>query len=111
MTTAERQDETAYYDGANGESFDYRLSSRQIDAEPPPAGAAFHLLISTSAQCESPTDICGRTYLAYQQNMRHLVADWPDGRLTEAAAGHEIYLDDMEAVTAAINDVLDRAST
>jgi hypothetical protein len=43
--------------------------------------------------------------------MRHLVADWPDGRLTEAAAGHEIYLDDMEAVTAAINDVLDRAST
>jgi pimeloyl-ACP methyl ester carboxylesterase len=111
MTKAERQDETAYYKGANGESFDYRLSSRQIDAEPVPAGVAFHLLISTSAQCDSPTDICGRTYPAYQRSMRHLVAEWPDGQLTEAPVGHEIYLDGMDAVTAAINEVLLRATT
>jgi pimeloyl-ACP methyl ester carboxylesterase len=64
MTKAERRGETAYYAGENGESFDYRLSSRQIDAESVPPTVAFHLLISTSAQCESPTDICsaaGRT--------------------------------------------------
>jgi pimeloyl-ACP methyl ester carboxylesterase len=109
MTEQERQDETGYYAGANPESLDYRDISNQVDATPAPAELPFHLLISTVAQCESPGDVCSRTYPAYERIMRTLTRDWHEGRLTQVAAGHELYVDDPRAVHAAINEVLARA--
>ena len=108
MTPQERQEETHYYRGANNESFDYLASSEQLANLPLPKKIPFHLLISTVAQCESPDDICARTYPAYESIMRDLSREWPEGRFTQTRAGHEIYLSNLTAVRAALDDVLQR---
>jgi pimeloyl-ACP methyl ester carboxylesterase len=109
MTPPERADETAYYEGQNGEGFDYQSASTLLESRPVPHAMAFHMLISTIAQCDSPKDVCGRTYPAYESILRSVVKEWPQGAFSQAESGHEIYLDKPEAVTAAIDDVLDRA--
>lgn len=109
MTPQERQEETDYFRGANNESLDYRASSEQLATLPPPKKIPFHLLISTVAQCDSPDDICARTYPAYESIMRDVSKEWPEGRFTQTQAGHEIYLSDLAAVRAALDDVLQRA--
>jgi pimeloyl-ACP methyl ester carboxylesterase len=108
MTEQERALEIAYYEGENGESFDYRGSSEQIADAPAPPGVPFEILISTIAQCESPDDICGRTYRAYESIMDALSQEWPDGGFSQVESGHEIYLDDLEAVLAVVDDLLAR---
>ena len=62
MTKQERAGEIAYYEGQNGESFDYRVSSEQIDEAPAPPDVPFEMLISTIAQCAEPHRHL-RTYL------------------------------------------------
>lgn len=109
MTKGERAGETAYYSGQNGESFDYQKASAQLAADPAPRSIAFHLMISTAAQCDSPKDICGRTYPSYEAIMRKTAEEWPRGTISQVEAGHEIYHDDPDAVMAAIEDVLSRA--
>jgi pimeloyl-ACP methyl ester carboxylesterase len=111
MTPAERRDETAYYDGANGESIDYRDVSNEVAGSRAPHRIPFHVLISTVAQCDSPNDVCGRTYPAYERIMKSISRRWAQGRFSEVAAPHEIYATDMPAVRAAIDDVLDRATS
>lgn len=109
MTAPEREEETAYFGGTgSSESFDFRQISTQIASMPAPAGVPFHMLVSTSEQCESPDDICTRTYPAYLAITKALSEAWPQGRFTQAGSGHELYLSDPDVVTAAINDVLDR---
>jgi pimeloyl-ACP methyl ester carboxylesterase len=111
MSEQERAGEIAYYEGENGESFDYRVSSEQISDAPAPPHVPFEMLISTIAQCASPDDICGRTYPAYEAIMETLTHDWPDGGFSQVESGHEIYLDDLEAVLAVVDDVLARAQS
>lgn len=108
MTKQERAGEIAYYEGQNGESFDYRVSSEQIAEAPAPPDVPFEMLISTIAQCDAPDDICGRTYPAYEGIMETLSQEWPDGGFSQVDAGHEIYLGDPEAVLAIVDRVLAR---
>jgi pimeloyl-ACP methyl ester carboxylesterase len=111
MTPGERRAESAYFRGGEGgsEGFDYREISAQYDDLQEPR-VPFHLLISTVAQCESLDDICGRTYPAYAATMRQIADAWPEGRFDQTVSGHEIYLDDPDAVLSAIDDVLRRAA-
>lgn len=92
MTEQERAEELAYYAGGEGiEDFDWNRSFTQLDAAGPPPAVPFLVLISTIAQCESPDDICGRTYGVYETVMAELAAEWPQGRFIQLEAGHEIY--------------------
>ncbi|WP_344157521.1 alpha/beta hydrolase [Nocardioides koreensis] len=108
MSPQERTGEKAYYAGENGESLDYRDLSAAVAAAPAPPGVPFHLVISTIAQCESPHDVCSRTYPAYEKIMRAVSQQWPGGKIDEVQAGHEIHLDNLPAVQAAVDDVLSR---
>ena len=62
MTSEERQGEIDYYAGQNGESLNYRDISEKLEGLRVPSGIPFHVLISTTSQCDSPDDICSRTY-------------------------------------------------
>ncbi|GAA4712884.1 hypothetical protein GCM10023349_35020 [Nocardioides conyzicola] len=106
MTSRERKDEAAYYGGANGESLDYRDISRLIAESPAPRTIPLHVLISTAAQCDSPKDICARTYPAYEQISRAVARRWGEGRFSEVEAPHEIPVADVQP---AIDDVISRA--
>jgi len=109
MTKPERRSETAYYGGeGSSETFDFRQISRQIASTPAPAGVPFHMVVATIDQCDSPDDICGRTYPAYVEITQELSGGWPEGRFTQAGSGHELYLSDPGVVIAAVKDVLDR---
>jgi pimeloyl-ACP methyl ester carboxylesterase len=108
MTPRERTDERAYYAGENGESLDYRDISAAVAGSPAPQGVPFHVLISTIAQCESPHDVCTRTYPAYEKIMRSVSRQWPGGKFDEVKAGHDIQDDNLPAVQAAVDDVLGR---
>jgi Serine aminopeptidase, S33 len=109
MTEEERAGEVGYFGGANEEGIDYEASTEQLRSTQVPDGVAFHLVISTDAQCADPDDICGRSYPGYEQIMQSVADEWPDGEFTQVEAGHEIHADDLEAVLAAIDDVLERA--
>ncbi len=108
MTKQERAAEIAYFEGENGESFDYRVSSEQIAEAPAPPDVPFEMLISTIAQCESPDDICGRTYPANEAIMESVSREWPDGGFSQVESGHEIYIGDLEAILAIVDRVLAR---
>ena len=108
MTEQEQADEEAYYRGeGEGETFDWNASFAEIDASAAPPDVPFLVLISTIAQCESPDDVCGRTYGVYETTMRDLAESWPQGRVKQVDTGHEIY-QHPEAV-AAIRQVLEAA--
>jgi pimeloyl-ACP methyl ester carboxylesterase len=91
MTEPERADEEAYYRGElNEEAFDWNASSAQMDAAPPP-DVPFLLLISTIAQCDSPDDVCGRTYGVYEDVMQAVADEWPLGRYAQIEGGHAFF--------------------
>jgi pimeloyl-ACP methyl ester carboxylesterase len=106
MTPQEQQGETDYYAGANGESLDYRDVSQLIAESPVPRDVPLHVLISTVAQCESPKDICGRTYPAYEQIAKDIAQRWGEGRFSKVQAPHDIPTADVEP---AIDDVISRS--
>lgn len=107
MTEGEQKDERAYYQGANGEAIDYETSSSQIiEAGSPPMPMV--VMISTIKQCGSPDDICGRTYNVYTEAERAIADAAPRGRFVEVAAQHEIFLDDLDAVVAAIESLAEQ---
>jgi pimeloyl-ACP methyl ester carboxylesterase len=92
MTEQERAEEEAYYRGeGEGEQFDWYASFTELDAAPAPPDVPFLVLISTIAQCESPDDVCGRTYGVYETVMRELAESWPQGQFLELEASHQIY--------------------
>jgi pimeloyl-ACP methyl ester carboxylesterase len=106
MTEQERAEEEAITRGeGEGEQFDWYASFTELDAAPAPHDVPFLVLISTIAQCESPDDICGRTYGVYETTMQELADSWPQGQFLQLETGHEIY-QDPEAV-AAIRRVVD----
>ncbi len=109
MTPPERTEETAYFAGKGSpETFDYRQISQQTASMPAPPDVPFHLLVASIDQCDTPDDICGRTYPAYLEITEALSKDWPQGRFTQAGSGHELYLTNPEAVVTVIEDVLSR---
>lgn len=108
MSEGERASETAYFDGENGESFDYRTSSAQILSNPVPSGIAFHMLISTIAQCAGPTDICGRTYAEYERKMEEIATEWSGGKFTQVKSSHDIYRVAPTSVLEVIEEVRTR---
>jgi pimeloyl-ACP methyl ester carboxylesterase len=108
MTEQERSEELAYYAGGEGtEDFDWNTSFAQIDAAGPPPAVPFLVLTSTSAECESADDICGRTHDVYEASMAGVAARWPLGAYTAVDAGHELFYT-PEAV-AAIRRLIDAA--
>ena len=106
MTPQERRGETDYYDGANGESLDYRDVSQFLDESPAPRDVPLHILISTVAQCDNPQDICGRTYSAYEQIAKDIAHLWGEGRFSQVEAPHDIPTADVQV---AIDDVISRS--
>lgn len=106
FTPEEYADEEAYYNGRNGESFDYLSSSDQLTAAGEPPNVPFEMLLSTIAQCDSPTDVCGKSYPTYEQIMQDVTSTWPGGNFSQVAAGHEIYASDLDAVVAVVERVL-----
>jgi pimeloyl-ACP methyl ester carboxylesterase len=109
MTAEERRSETAYYAGENGESLNYRDISERIKSLEVPTGIPFHVLISTTSQCDSPDDICSRTYPAYETIMKELAGQWTEGRFRQVDAPHEIYNANLATVREVIDDVRSRA--
>ena len=107
MTPQERQGETDYYAGANNESLDYQDVSAIIAESPVPRDVPLHILISTVAQCESPEDICGRTYPAYEQIARDITQRWGKGRFSQVEASHNIPTAEMQP---AVDDVISRSN-
>jgi pimeloyl-ACP methyl ester carboxylesterase len=100
MTEEEREDERAYDRGGAGtEDFDWITSFAQLDAASPPPAVPFLMLLSTIAQCDSPDDICGRTYAVYETIMRDETAAWPQGVFRQVDAGHQLFYS-PEAVAA-----------
>ena len=78
MTRDERKAETGYFGGeGSSETLDYRQISRSLTRYPPPAGVPFHMLVAIVDQCDSPDDICGRSYPAYVKITRDLSEGWP----------------------------------
>lgn len=74
-----------------------------------PRDVPLHVLISTVAQCDSPKDICGRTYPAYEQITKDLAQRWGEGRFSQVKAPHEIHAADLKAVQRAIDGVISRS--
>jgi alpha/beta hydrolase fold len=106
MTPQERQSEADYYAGANDESLDYRDVSERIAESPVPRDVPLHMLISTIAQCDTPKDICGRTYPAYEQIAKDITQRWAKGRFSQVEAPHFISIPDLRR---AIDDVITRS--
>jgi pimeloyl-ACP methyl ester carboxylesterase len=109
MTSAERKDEVAFLTGTNGESLDYRDVSRQLDRFPAPQDVPLHLVVSTVAQCPDTDSLCARMAPTYQGVLERLSRQWGQGRFTAVEASHDIAFDDIDAVKAAIDDVIARA--
>lgn len=110
LTAPERIEEEAYYRGEGGdEPFDWFTSFEQLNAAPPPPNVPFAVLISTIAQCESPTDICGRTYADYEAVMQEVAAEWPGGSFSQVEAGHQTWFGGFDETVAVIRAVVDAA--
>ena len=111
FTPEEYADEQGYYHGQNGESFDYLTASDQLAAAPPPPNVPFEMFISTIAQCDSPTDVCGKSYSTYERILKEVTAAWPRGHFSQIEAGHDIYQENVDAVVAVVERVLPPGQT
>jgi pimeloyl-ACP methyl ester carboxylesterase len=105
FTAQEYADEQAYFNGKNGESFDYLSSDAQLASAAKPPQIPFEMLLSTDVQCEGD-NVCLKSYPLYEQIMKDVTGAWPHGNFSQVAAGHEIYQNDIEAVTEAVRRVL-----
>jgi alpha/beta hydrolase family protein len=75
-------------------------------AASPPTGVPYVVMMSTIAQCGSPTDVCGRIYPFFEEWGRELARRTPSGRFVELEAGHEIFRDKPSAVVDEIETLL-----
>jgi pimeloyl-ACP methyl ester carboxylesterase len=72
----------------------------------PRDGVPYVVMMSTIAQCGSPTDICGRIYPLYEDWARELAGRTPDGRFVSVDAAHEIFDSQPQVVIAEIRRLL-----
>ncbi len=69
-------------------------------------GIPVEVLISTIAQCASPTDVCGRTYPAYTSVMQNVAAEWPAGHFSQVDSIHSIYVGKPDVFVDTVNLLL-----
>lgn len=105
FTAEEYAGEEAYYQGDNGESFDYLTSSEQLTASPIPPDLPFEVLLSTSVQCEGD-GICLKSYSTYEQLVRDVTTAWPRGNYTQVESLHNIFDEIPDAVVSAVERIL-----
>jgi pimeloyl-ACP methyl ester carboxylesterase len=104
-TQQEYAEEEAYYRGKNGESFDYLSSSDQLLTAGKPPDVPFEMLLSTNVQCEGDEG-CLKSYSTYEQILQDVTSTWPRGKFSQVAAGHEIYVSNMDAVVIVVEHIL-----
>ena len=78
-------------------------------AATPPGGVPYVVMMSSIAQCDSPTDVCGRIYPFFEAWGRELASRTPDGRFVEVEAQHEIFDGTLPAVMKELHLLLDKA--
>jgi pimeloyl-ACP methyl ester carboxylesterase len=110
MTPSERREEVAFLTGTNGESLDYRDISRAVEDRVPTSIPAY-LLISSEEECPPDNASCRRLITKYDAVMNEIAQHWGNAPLKIVDASHDIQFDDLEAVTAAIDNVLSRANS
>ncbi|MFL6156588.1 MAG: alpha/beta fold hydrolase [Marmoricola sp.] len=108
MTASERRDEVAFLTGTNGESLNYKDISRSVDG-PVPTTIPASFLVSSAVECPPGDGACSKMIARYDDVMRQVARRWGSAPLTVVDASHDIQFDDIDAVTTAIDDVLDRA--
>jgi len=74
----------------------------------PPEGMPYVVMMSTVAQCYSTTDVCGRIYPRYEAWAQELADRTDSGRFVSIAAGHQIYLTELDSVIGEIEALLDK---
>jgi len=47
-----------------------------------------------------------KSYSIYERTMREVTAAWPRGKISQVAAGHGIFRDDIDVVVATVKRVL-----
>ena len=67
-------------------------------AATPPDDMPYVVMLSTIAQCGSPTDVCGRIYPFFEDWAQELADRTGSGRMVSVAAGHEIYMTELDRV-------------
>lgn len=105
FSAQEYTDESAYYDGDNGESLDYLTSSEQIAAAPLPPDVPFRMLISTDVQCEGDP-ICLKSYRIYEQIMKQVTDAWRCGSFSQIPTVHDIFASRPDAVVELVEAIL-----
>lgn len=68
-----------------------------------------YLLISAEAQCTPDNTSCRRMITKYDAVMQEIAQQWGNAPRKSSMPSHDIQFDDLQAVTAAIDDVLSRA--
>jgi pimeloyl-ACP methyl ester carboxylesterase len=112
MTEGERAEEESYYRGEGvSEAIDFNLSSEQLNTAPSPPDVPFEMLISTIAQCESPDDVCGRTYAVYEDVMQAATDEWPQGHFSQVESGHETFYGAFDETIAVIRRVVEASDS
>lgn len=82
------------------------IDSRLLEDADPPRSIPYVVMLSTIVQCESPTDICGRFYPAYEAWARAIASRTANGRLVQVDAPHEIFGTRPDAVVTAVKGLL-----
>ncbi|MEO5884628.1 MAG: alpha/beta hydrolase [Candidatus Limnocylindrales bacterium] len=77
-------------------------------AATPPDGVPYVVMMSSIAQCDSPTDVCGRIYPFFEAWGRELASRTPDGRFVEVEAQHEIFDGSLPTVMQELHELLDK---
>jgi hypothetical protein len=103
----ERREERAYYRGENAEAVDLIASNARLKGRRPPDDMPYVIMHGTDCQGD---DLCSRTDDVALRLDRGLARASSRGRLVTLDAGHEIYLDQLAAVTGAVSDILDAVS-
>lgn len=75
-------------------------------AASPPDGVPYVVMLSTIAQCESTSDVCGRIYPFYEAWAQELASRTESGRYVSVEAGHEIYKSRLDVVVKEIERLL-----
>lgn len=105
FTAQEYADEQAYYNGNNGESFDYLSSDAQLASTAKPPQIPIEMLLSTDVQCNGD-NVCLKSYPVYERIMKDVIGTWPRGNFSQVAAGHEIYQNNVETVAEVVRRVI-----
>ena len=80
-------------------------SSEQLVAAAAPPDVPFEMLLSTNVQCEGDP-ICLKSYSSYERMLQEVTRTWSRGNFSQLQAGHDLYLDTLDAVVAVVERVL-----